>query len=167
MRGLCSYLERDRHGFAISYEICMTMFLTAVVVCVTIYFAQVFQMQRYFADVTSSTCVMASRYGGNDSKAYQIQVGTNTTIEDNANAQLHYIQDMNDNVRFDAVGDGGKYITVSNKPDANGMVHVKMNYRLGDIGWKALQDIVSVTPAEGIVQEFDLPTLMQKGLLLG
>ena len=74
MNKFCSYLDEEREGFAISFEIMMTMFMVALVVSVTVYFAQVFQLERYFADVTSSTCAMASRYGGNESKAYKIQV---------------------------------------------------------------------------------------------
>lgn len=162
MNKFCSYLDEEREGFAISFEIMMTMFMVALVVSVTVYFAQVFQLERYFADVTSSTCAMASRYGGNESKAYKIQVKKGS-IEDNANLQLQYINNTNPGVALQAV-DGGKFISVSDYPDSANNVEVKLSYKLGQIGWGAVANIVS--PDNAVVQTFKLPSLMQTGRLI-
>ena len=51
MRSIREYLTSDRQGFAISFEIMMTMIMVTLVCSVTAYFAQVFEMERYFADV--------------------------------------------------------------------------------------------------------------------
>lgn len=157
------YLDEDRGGFAISFEICMTMLIVAIVASVTIYFAQVFELQRYFADVTASTCTMASRYGGNESNAYKIQVGKGS-IEDNANLLLEYLNSQNESIAFQTVGSDGKFITVADYPDSNGNVQVAMCYELGDIGWGAVADIVS--PSNAISMSFELPSLVQTGKLI-
>lgn len=157
-----SYLDRDRQGFAISFEIMMTMIMVTLVCSVTAYFAQVFEMERYFADVSASTCVMASRYGGNDSKAYKIQVKKGT-IEDNANAQLALINSHCKNVSLVSPDGNGKFISVSSFPDSNNNVSVAVSYKLGNIGWGRLVNIVS--PGT-ITHRFVVPSLMQTGKLI-
>ena len=163
MTKLDKYMDGDRGGFAISFEICMTMLIVAFVASVTIYFAQVFELQRYFADVTASTCTMASRYGGNESTAYKIQVGQGS-IEDNANLMLSYLNNQNESVAFQTVDSSGKFISVSDYPDDNGNVQVSMAYKLGNIGWGALANIVS--PSGTITMSFELPSLIQTGKLI-
>lgn len=162
MEYMKSYLRSDRNGFAISFEIMMTMIMVTLVCSATAYFAQVFEMERYFADVSSSTCVMASRYGGNESKAYKIQVKKGT-IEDNANAQLALINKHAKGVALQSPGNDGKFITVSDYPDKNNNVKVTVSYKVGNIGWGALVNFVS----PGTMQHtFVVPSLMQSGKLI-
>lgn len=162
MRSIREYLTSDRQGFAISFEIMMTMIMVTLVCSVTAYFAQVFEMERYFADVSASTCVMASRYGGNDSKAYKIQVNKGT-IEENANAQLALINANSKGVALQSPNGDGRYISVSNFPDKNNNVTVSVSYKLGNIGWGRLASIVS----PGVMTHtFVIPSLMQSGKLI-
>lgn len=162
MRYIYSYLNSDRDGFAISFEIMMTMIMVTLVCSVTAYFAQVFETERYFADVASSTCIMASRYGGNSSKAYKIQVNKGT-IADNANKQLEYINSRNSSISISPAGSDGKYIYVSSYPDSNNNVTVSISYKLGNIGWGALASLVS---PGSMRHTFTVPSLMQSGMLI-
>lgn len=158
-------MNTERSGFAITFEIMMTTLLVALVCSVTTYFAQAFELERFFADVTSSTCVMASRYGGNESNAYKIQVGSNSNIEDTANSMLIYVASHSSGSSSFVHLNGnsnGKYITVSDYPDKNGNVTVRLSY--------------SISPATGLAsafsikntvnQSFTLPSIMQSGRLL-
>lgn len=162
-----SYLNQERCGFAITFEICLTIMLTAAVSLTMAYFVNAFQIQRYFADVTASTCTMASRYGGNSSKAYQIQVKRGS-IQSNANAQLAYINSKSTLVHL-VPGAGGQYITVSEHPDANNCVTVKLSYRLAHIGGYTdpTNNYTGAYDAgdRDITQTFKLPSLMQSGRL--
>lgn len=157
-----NFLLSERTGFAISFEICLSMLLLTVVTSVTLYFVQVFETERFFADVTASTCTLASRFGGNDSMAYRIQVKKGT-ISQNANKQLHYINSLSNQVKLVPMS-GSDFITVSSKPDANNMVTVHLAYKVGKISWGKLVNIVS--PKNGIEQTFRLPSLMQNGSLV-
>lgn len=168
-------LNQEREGFAITFEIICTMLLIAAISSLTIYFVQVMELERYFADVTSSTCSMASRYGGSESMAYKIQVSQRSgggngvgkaNIQDNANYQLAYV-----NSKYRAIYNAnvlepvnGKYITVSNYPDENGNVRVSLNYRIGGCSWGKLVNVMA-GPAT-INQTFDMPSLMQRGKLV-
>ena len=174
-----NYVNQERNGFAISYEICMCLMLFAVVVPMTIYFAELFETERYFANVTSATCQMASRFGGNNSKAYQIQVGKDAgTISQNANTQLLYIQnrqaaasktktssgDVDYSGAMLVPQNGNEYITVSD-PDSDGNIEVKLSYRLGSHGWGTVGQWATGNNAQ-VTQTFKLPTLMQSGKLM-
>lgn len=158
------YLNKERGGFHISFEIIACMMLFAAVVFVTIYFTELFETERYFANVTSSTCQMACRYGGNNSKAYAVQV-KNGTIEDNANYQLRYIQSQQANSKnkgANLVPINGKYISVSDEPASDGTITVRLSYKLGDHG---LSWVLQKFGNGQVNQEFKLPTLMQSGKL--
>lgn len=158
------YLESDRRSFAISFELMLSMLLLVWVCSVTIYFAQVFQTQRYFADVTASTCTMAARYGGNYSRVYQLQVGGGT-IQDNANKQLQYLNTRANPNHRDGLFDAN--ITVSPQtPDGSGKVKVVLTYKLkswGSGSMKALE--VLGLGGKEITQTFELPSLVQRGRL--
>ena len=158
-------LDRERRGFAISLEIMLTYLLVAIVCSVTTYFAQAFEMERFFADVTASTCVMAARYGGSNSQAYRIQVGNDSTIEDTANRMLGFVADKSA-TSFAVVkpGGNGKYISVSGKPDSDGNVTVSLTY---SIAAGAAKGPASLFRFESPVnQTFTLPSLMQDGKLI-
>lgn len=92
-------LDKERKGFAITFEIMMVSLLLVFAVSVIIYFCEVMNTQRFFYDVTTSTCTAASRYGGDNSRAYQFQTREDSghgqyrgTISDNANKYLAAIQ---------------------------------------------------------------------------
>lgn len=155
-------LNEQRKGFAITFEIMLTMLLVTIVTSATVYFAQVFETERYFAEVASSTCVMASRYGGNDSNAYKIQVRRGT-IADTANRHLAYINSVNKAIELRSPNGDGKFISVSNYPDANNNVTVTVEYKIGGIGWAQLADILH--PLE-MRHTFVVPSLMQSGKLI-
>lgn len=162
---MSNLLNSERKGFAITFEIMMCMVLFAFVCSVTIYFAEVFQTERYFADVTSSTCQEAVRYGGNASRAYRIQV-KDTDIETNANRQLAYLNGAHGGKGYilSSVGGDGRYIDVSDYPDAHGNVTVRLQFQIGDYGWG---NLARAFGAGGTVrQEISLPTLMQTGRLI-
>ena len=168
-------LNQEREGFAVTFEIILTMLLIAAISSLTIYFVQVMELERYFADVTASTCSMASRYGGSESTAYKIQVSQRASggngvgkanIQDNANYQLAYV-----NSKYKAIYNAnvlepvdGKYITVSSYPDANGNVQVRLQYRIGGCSWGSLLNVMA-GPAT-IDQTFNMPSLMQRGKLV-
>ena len=156
---LNDYLESDRKSFAISFELMLSMLLLVWVCSVTIYFAQVFQTQRYFADVTASTCTMAARYGGNDSRVYQLQVGGGT-IQDNAQKQLDYLNNAGGN-KFNA-----KIRVTPQKPDSSGKVKVVLTYKLNTWEGGSMQFLeVLGLGGKQMTQTFELPSLVQSGKL--
>ncbi len=157
-----SLINKERCGFAISFEIILTMLMVTFVVSATTYFSQVFELERYFADVASSTCAMASRYGGNNSNAYRIQVAQGS-IADNANAQLAYINSHNKFVALKPIGSSGRFISVSEEPDSANNVTVTLAYRVGGIQWGALTALIS--PGE-MKNTFVVPSLVQMGKLI-
>lgn len=157
-------LDRERRGFAISLEIMLTYLLVAIVCSVTTYFAQAFEMERFFADVTASTCVMASRYGGSDSRAYKIQVGNDSTIQDTANRMLGFVASKSESSFAVVKPVNGRYISVSDKPDSEGNVTVSLTY---SIAAGAAKGPASLFRFESPVnQAFTLPSLMQDGKLI-
>ena len=158
-------LDRERRGFAISLGIMLTYLLVAIVCSVTTYFAQAFEMERFFADVTASTCVMASRYGGSESDAYKIQVG-GSTIEETANRMLGYVASKSATSFAVVRPVNGKYISVSRFPDPQGNVHVELHYSVAPGAARGPASLFSAAFESPIRQSFTLPSLMQNGKLI-
>ena len=157
-------LKTERKGFAISFEIMMTMLLVTVMTTMTLYVVELYQTQRYFSDVTSATCTMAARYGGNDSKAYRIQVPNGGTIQQNAQNQLDFL-----NTNGASSNSGGLFdaeIYVANHPDDQGNVRVELEYNLKDYGWVGYAKQLGLF-GERIKQTFEIPSLVQNGKLTG
>jgi hypothetical protein len=158
-------LEENRSCFAISFELMLSMVLLVWVCSVTIYFAQVFQTERYFADVTASTCTLAARYGGDYSKVYQLQTGADS-ISSNANAQLAYLDTLGTSGNRDGLFDAN--ITVSpEKPDSSGTVNVTLTYKLKTWATGSMSFLEKLgLGGKTITQSFELPSLVQSGKLL-
>lgn len=173
------YVTQERTGFAVTFEIILTMLLIAAVSSCTIYFVQVMELERFFADVTASTCTMAARYGGSDSIAYRIQVservdvpnGTGidqATIQENANRQMKYVSSKSKSyysadLLVPSEAGGGDYIYVSPMVDANNYVHVNLKYKIGGCSWGSIINLIAGPTT--VEQSFDMPSLMQRGKL--
>lgn len=175
LKNLKATANDERPGFAITFEIMMVTLLAATVISIIIYFIEVMNVERFFFDVTASTCTAASRYGGDKSRAYYFQVESNNngsikhakTISENADLFLSSIAARSDRETggyvFDPVD--GRYIIVSDAPDENGYVTVQLQYRLGKYGWGAIAERL-IPDGGNIVHTIQLQTLMQSGALL-
>lgn len=169
---LKEYLGRERNGFVITFELMMAMLFVVVVASASVYLTKSLELERYVANVTATTCNMAARYGGNASKAYQVQVnkdGNVGTIEDNANAQIAVVNERFSQFGVSFVNDGGKIISVSDYPDSNGNVRVRVSYQVSSDTsyWGHMVNVIqSVDGSVGRTMEFYMPSLMQNGKLL-
>lgn len=153
--------KTKRKGFVITFEVMLTSFIVCVALSLLVYFAQVLQTKKYFANVAAATCTMAARYGGNASNAYNVQVNSGT-IADNANKQIKYMVDHT--TRYTVLSaPGGRYISVSDYPDANGNITVSLSYQYEKFGWGQFAEKFS----PGLItQNFSVPTLIYTGKLI-
>ena len=80
--------NKEKHGFTATFEIMLLALLVTLFIGYIVYAVTLYNQKRYFSMVATNTCIEASRYGGNNSKAYKLEVDTNKSIADNANAAL-------------------------------------------------------------------------------
>lgn len=160
-------LKNDRAGFAITFEIMLTVLLVVTFMTNTVFFTTLYETQRYFADVTSSTCTMVARYGGNDSAAYKVQVANGGDIMQNAQAQLNQI---NGSSKFEPHIYVSKQVGTTAKSGGSckeGYVQVILEYKLNQnsLGpWSFLSSYGLL--GRECVQTFEIPSLVQKGKLI-
>lgn len=156
MSRLKNYLTQDRAGFAISFELMLATELIVMLLITSVFLMKTYEQEKYFAQVTTATCDMVARYGGNSSKAYKVQVGNGGDIRGNAEKLLQ------------AVNGGGfnaKFTNISDYPNSNGDVNVTLTYSLIDNG---LPEAMSAVGLTGYVKTISvtIPSLVQNGKLI-
>lgn len=88
------FLNKKRKGYAIAFEVMITLVLITLYIQVTLYSLVMLNAERYMNSVLTSTAIQTAKWGGTHTNAYLVnQVGgvsgnMGTTIQDNANALL-------------------------------------------------------------------------------
>lgn len=86
-----AFLNRKRKGYAIAFEVMITIVLVVVYVQLTLYSLVTMNAQRYMTSVLTSTTIQTAKWGGTRTNAYLVnEVGgySGNSIEYNANQLL-------------------------------------------------------------------------------
>lgn len=73
-------LKQNHKGFAISIEILLTMVMFTQITAFTFYSIRVMNGQRFLSTILYNSAVQASKWGGNDTKAWHSATGYAQTI---------------------------------------------------------------------------------------
>lgn len=128
-------LNEQHAGFAVTLEVMCTLVMMFMFIFMIIFFMMVMNVQRFMNTVLTTTAAEASRWGGTETRAYQINVG-GTNLIDSA-------QQMLDNViNYDSNGNPtGFFATISGTPNKishdGDEVLITINYHLPS-PWKTL-----------------------------
>ena len=164
MSHLKNYLTQDRAGFAISFELMLATELIVLMLVVSVFLMKTYEQEKYFAQVTTATCDMVARYGGNSSKAYKVQVGNGGDIRQNAEAILKKINENskqgNKSSGFNAV-----FTEISNYPDNEGNVKVTLRYSYSDNGLPGVMNALGLNNSVRTIS-VKVPSLVQNGRLV-
>ena len=83
---------KDEHcGFAISLEVMLTLCVLFSFFSFFLYTSRIMNLQKYMNTCMTSAAIQASRYGGNSTKAFRVNVTGGTTISDYYNTKLNQI----------------------------------------------------------------------------
>lgn len=83
-------LQKEHAGFAVTFEVMITLVSLCVMLNFTLYILRVMDVQRYMNTVMTSTASQASRWGGVNTKPYASNVSS-TTLLATAQSQLDYV----------------------------------------------------------------------------
>lgn len=72
---MIKFLKQKHKGYAITFEVICTLLMFITFITMTLYVLRVMNIQRFMNTVMTSAAAQASRWGGNYTKAYAINVG--------------------------------------------------------------------------------------------
>lgn len=87
---MIKFLKQKHKGYAITFEVICTLLMFITFITMTLYVLRVMNVQRFMNTVMTSAAAQASRWGGNYTKAYAINVGKDP-IQAIAQEQLNTI----------------------------------------------------------------------------
>lgn len=84
-------LKEEHNGFAISLEVMLTLCIIFTFLSMFLYIDRIMNLQRYMNTCMTSAAIQASRYGGNNTKAFHENVIAGQTISEYYNNKLDQI----------------------------------------------------------------------------
>lgn len=88
---IVNQLQEEHGGFAITFEVICTMAMLTTMIFLTLFLLMTMNAQRYMHTVLTTTASEASRWGGNNTRAYQLNVDSSKTIQQNAQENLQRV----------------------------------------------------------------------------
>lgn len=88
---LTMFLYEEHGGFAITLEVMATLVMITIFLSFNLYILRVMNVQRYMNTVLTSTASEASRWGGVNTNAYKLAIGTEESLLGTAQKQLENV----------------------------------------------------------------------------
>lgn len=147
------HMQKERPAFVVTFEVVLLIAFVVMAIVYLVYCSTLYQQKRYFSTVAMNTCIQAARYGGDNSRAYKLEVGTASNISTNANKALER-----------ALAPGfNAHITVSDISATTDIVYVTLTYNFKS-GNQALDAFTGLGETRTVT--CGIPSLVQYGKLL-
>lgn len=72
---MIKFLKQKHKGYAITFEVICTLLMFITFITMTLYVLRVMNVQRFMNTVMTAAAAQASRWGGNYTRAYEMNVG--------------------------------------------------------------------------------------------